>query len=63
MNFIENVPFVVILAIFGILAGFFRSLLVKVVVVLAAEIVLFVMFPNLLVKFAQLIGAIRAALG
>ncbi|MCC2631798.1 MAG: hypothetical protein K0S20_497 [Patescibacteria group bacterium] len=54
-------PIFIVLAIFGILAGFFRKLFGKVVVVLAIQIALFVFFPELLIKFAQLIAVIRDA--
>ena len=56
-------PIFIVLAIFGILAGFFRHLLSKVIIVLAVEIALFVFFPSLLIKFAELISVIRHSLG
>lgn len=51
-----------LLGVLGVLAGFFRHLLIKVLVIILLEIVVFVLFPNLLVFFAQVVGTIRAAL-
>lgn len=56
-------PLFIILAIFGVLAGFFRHLLAKVLVVLAVEVILFVLFPNLLVLLAELVAFVRRSLG
>ena len=55
-------PLFIVLAIFGILAGFFRHALVKVLVILAVQVALFVFFPDLLVKLAQLVEFVRQSL-
>jgi hypothetical protein len=52
----------VVLVIFGVLGGFFRHFLVKVVAVLIVEVALFILFPNLMVYLAELVSAVRHAL-
>lgn len=56
-------PFIIIALIFGVLAGFFKHLLVKVIVILLIEVALFILFPDLLVKLAELVSVVRRALG
>jgi len=53
---------IVVLAVFGVLAGFFRHLLGKVLVLLLVQIALFVLFPQLLIYFVKLITTIRGSL-
>lgn len=48
-----------ILAILGVIIGFFRHLISKLVILLLIEVALFILFPNLLVQLAILINAIR----
>ena len=64
MDFLNNpvVAVVVVLLIFGVLGGFFRHLLVKVAIILAVEIALFILIPNLMIYLAMLVGAVRQAL-
>jgi hypothetical protein len=52
-------PFIFLLAGFAVLAGFFRKILLKVIIMLAVEIILLALFPQLLLKFVQLITTIR----
>ncbi|MBU6389328.1 hypothetical protein KGQ71_02310 [Patescibacteria group bacterium] len=56
-------PYLIILSAFVILTGFFRRLLVKVIIVLILELILFTFYPWLLVEIGNLIGTIRGALG
>lgn len=55
-------PLFIVLAIFGVLAGFFRHLLVKVITILAIEVALFIFFPILLIKLVQLVDFVRQSL-
>lgn len=52
-------PFLTLLTIFAVLAGFFRKTLLKVLVILVAAVLLLAMFPILLLKLTDLIQAIR----
>jgi hypothetical protein len=56
-------PSLTLLIGFGILAGFFRKLLTKTVIILVVEIAFFVLFPIALLKFVEFITSIRHALG
>jgi len=55
-------PITVILIIIGVVLGFFRHLIQKILVVLLVEIIFFLLFPNALVYFAHIIGVIRGVL-
>jgi hypothetical protein len=48
-------PYIFVLAGFGVLAGFFRKLLIKVVVTLAITVIFLALFPKLLVHFVALV--------
>ena len=53
------IPVVLIVVIFGVLARYFRRIFISVALTLLAEIVLFIVFPQLLVKFVQFVTAIH----
>lgn len=55
-------PYLTILTIFAILLGFFRKMLVKVVIVLLVQVALFALFPSLLQTFVNLILSARHSL-
>lgn len=55
-------PVVLVLAIFGVLLGFFRHLLVKVLLILLVEVALFILFPTLLIYLVDLVSAVRHSL-
>lgn len=55
-------PFIILIIIFGVLIGFFRHLLVKVLAILAIEVALFIFYPNLLTKLAELVEFVRRSL-
>ena len=55
-------PYLVILAIFAVLLGFFRKMLVKVIVVILVQLVLFALFPALLKSFVNLIQTVHGIL-
>jgi hypothetical protein len=61
MSILESsiAPYLTLLVTFAVLAGFFRKMLVKVVIIIAAEVVLLALFPALLLKFIELIQAVR----
>lgn len=63
MSILESqiAPYLTILVIFAVLIGFFRKSLVKIVIVLVVQIILFALFPVLLSQFANLIFAVRNA--
>jgi hypothetical protein len=63
MSILESsiAPYLTILVGFAVLAGFFRKTLVKVLIFLAIQVVLLALFPVLLVKFVELIQAVRGA--
>jgi hypothetical protein len=48
-------PYIFVLAGFAVLAGFFRKLLIKVVVTLAVVVLFLALFPKLLVHFVALV--------
>ena len=49
-------PYVFLLAGFGVLAGFFRKVLIRFVIFLALEILFFLLFPATLLAFVNLIN-------
>ncbi|HSI21289.1 MAG TPA: hypothetical protein VLA04_06425 [Verrucomicrobiae bacterium] len=49
-------PYIFLVAGFSFLAGFFRKILVKVVIILAVEIIFLALFPKLLVHFVNLVS-------
>ena len=55
-------PVLILVAVFGVLLGFFRKTLLKVLVIILAEAVFFALFPSVLQKFVNLILAIRRSL-
>jgi hypothetical protein len=59
---INNMPYLVVLIIFGILLGFFRRLFVKVLVTLIVEVALFILFPGLLDALVRLVDYVRRSL-
>jgi hypothetical protein len=54
-----SLPLLIVLAVLGVLAGFFRKILVVTLIVLLAQIILFALFPNLLVAFVKLVTSIH----
>ncbi len=52
-------PYLTILVIFAVLAGFARKTLVKVIIFLLIFTILMALFPALLVKYTELIRSIR----
>ncbi len=52
-------PYLILLATFAVLGGFFRKALVRLVFLVVAELVLLALFPVLLVKFIELIQWVR----
>lgn len=64
MSILESTiaPYLIILAIFAVLVGFFRKILVKVVIILLVQAVLFALFPALLKSFVNLVQTVRNAL-
>lgn len=61
MSILESsiAPYLTILVTFAVLAGFFRKTLVKVIIILIAEVALLALFPALLLKFVELVQAVR----
>jgi hypothetical protein len=55
-------PIFIVLAILGVLAGFFKHLFVRVLGTLIVLTGIFVVFPQLLIQYAQIVSAIRQAL-
>lgn len=55
-------PFIFLVAGLGVLAGFFRKLFFKVLIILAIEIVFLALFPKLLLKFVELISKLSSAI-
>lgn len=53
---------IVVLGLVGVLLGFFRHLAGKIISVLLIQIVVFIIFPGLLLKFVHLITSIRGSL-
>lgn len=49
-------PMLFLLTGFAVLAGFFRKVLLRVVIILAVEIIFLALFPKLLVAFVGLIA-------
>ncbi len=61
MSILESsiAPYLTILVTFAVLAGFFRKTLIKVIIILIAEVALLALFPALLLKFVELVQAVR----
>ncbi len=61
MSILESgiAPYLTILVIFAVLAGFARKTLIKSIIILLVFTVLMALFPVLLVKYTELIRAIR----
>ena len=56
-----SVPVLIVLTVLGILGGFFRKTFVVTLIVLVAEILLFALFPKLLVAFVALVTSFHLA--
>ncbi len=52
-------PYLLILAVFAVLLGFFRKTLIRVLVFLAAEILIFVLYPGMLDRLKSVVLLIR----
>jgi|GEM_PF-5872720 len=55
-------PYLTILVILAVLAGFFRKTLVRVLIVVAVEIILLALFPLLDASLLRLVSAIHSVL-
>ena len=55
-------PYLIILAIFAVLVGFFRKIFLKVVIILLVQALLFALFPALLKSFVNLVTTIHNSL-
>lgn len=55
-------PYLTLLTIFAVLLGFFRKILVKVVIILLIEVAFFALFPSLLQSFVNLVISARHSL-
>ena len=53
---------IVLLIVIGLMAKFFRTILVKLIIALVVEILLFALFPSILIFFVHLITRIRTVL-
>lgn len=51
-------PYVVIALVVAVLAGFARKSLVHLLILLAVQVVLFAIFPKLLLQFVELVGRV-----
>ena len=54
-------PYLTLISIAAVLAGFFRKTLIRVVVVLLVELLLLALFPILLLRFIDLISTVHNA--
>ena len=54
-------PYLTLISIAAVLAGFFRKTLIRVVVVLLVELLLLALFPILLLRFIDLISTVLNA--
>lgn len=54
-------PYIFVIAIMGVLLGFFRKLFLKVVIILVVLILLFALFPRLLLAFTNLVATVHSA--
>jgi len=54
-------PYLFVIAIFGVLAGFARKILLKVIIILVVEVALFALFPHLLLGFTTLVSNVHHA--
>lgn len=48
-------PGIFLLAVFGVLAGFFRKTLIRVLITLVVTVIFLAIFPQLLLKFVLLV--------
>lgn len=51
-------PYIVVALVVVVLAGFARKSLVHLLILLAAQVVLFAIFPKLLLQFVELVGRV-----
>jgi hypothetical protein len=53
-------PGLIVLVGFAFLAGFFRKIFVKVVIILAVEVIFLALFPKLLLQFVNLVSKVSS---
>ena len=64
MSILDSViaPYLTILVMFAVMAGFFRKTLIKVLVIVVLEIVLMALFPRLAESLLHAVAAVHGVL-